>query len=88
MDYGVIAIVAICVLVLVIGALKQRAKALFHFAARAVIGVISIYFCNIFWKMQDISVSVGINPVSFLTVGSLGISGFALLYGIMFYKIL
>ena len=88
MDYGVMAIVAICVLVLIIGALKQRAKVLFHFAVRAVIGVISIYFCNIFWEMQDISVSVGINPVSFLTVGSLGISGFALLYGIMFYKIL
>ena len=32
--------------------------------------------------------SVGLNPVSILTVGSLGTGGVALLYGIMFYNML
>ena len=88
MEYGVIAIIAICALVLIIGALKQKSKALFHFLTRAVLGMISIYFCNEFLKMQSISASVGLNPISFLTVGTLGISGFALLYGIILYQLL
>ena len=88
MDYGVIAIVAICVLVLVIGVLKQKAKLVFQFFARAAVGLVCIYFCNEFLAMQHISVSVGLNPVSFLTVGALGFGGFALLYGIMFYQLL
>lgn len=88
MGYGVAAIVIICVLVLAIGTLKQKSKVLFQFLARAVVGLISIYFCNEMLALQNISVSVGMNPVSFLTVGVLGVSGFALLYGILFYQIL
>lgn len=88
MEYGVIAIIAICVIVLTIGALKQKAQVIFRFVMRAIVGLISIYFCNEFLKMQEISVAVGINPISFLTVGILGFSGFALLYGIMFFQTL
>lgn len=88
MEYGVIAIIAICVLVLAIGALKQKAQVIFRFVMRVIVGLISIYFCNEFLKMQEISVSVGLNPISFLTVGILGFSGFALLYGIMFFQTL
>ena len=88
MEYGVAAIVMICVLVLAIGTLKQKSKVLFQFLARAVVGLVSIYFCNEMLELQNISVSVGLNPVSFVTVGVLGVSGFALLYGILFYQIL
>ena len=88
MKYGVIAIVAICILVLGIGVLKQKFKIMFHFLIRAVVGLIAIYFCNLFLEMQGISVAVGINPISFLTVGTLGFCGFALLYGVMLYEIL
>ncbi len=86
MEYGVLAIVAICVLVLVIGTVKQKSKMFFNFLIRAVLGVTGIYFCNQFLEMQKISVTVGLNPISFLTVGTLGFGGFALLYGIMFYQ--
>ena len=82
MEYGGIAIIAICVLVLVIGGLKQKSKAVFHFLVRSAVGLVSIFFCNTFLEMQGISVSVGLNPVSFLTLGTLGISGIGLLYGI------
>lgn len=88
MEYGVAAIVIICVLVLAIGTLKQKSKVLFQFLARAVVGLVSIYFCNEMLALQNVSVSVGLNPVSFVTVGVLGVSGFALLYGILFYQIL
>ena len=36
----------------------------------------------------DSSINVGLNPVSFLTSGTLGIPGVCLLYGITFYQIL
>ncbi len=88
MGYGVAAIVLICVLVLAIGALKQKSRIFFQFLARAVMGLVSIYLCNGMLELADISVSVGLNPVSFVTVGALGLSGFALLYGILFYQTL
>lgn len=86
MNYGAIAIAAICIMVLIMGALKQRARVVFGFLARMAIGGVGIYFCNLLLAKQHISVSVGLNPVSLLTVGALGISGFALLYGILFYQ--
>lgn len=88
MDYGIIAIVAICALVLLIGTLKQKSRIVFQFLMRASVGLVCIYFFNDFLKSKDISISVGLNPISFLTVGSLGISGVALLYGIMLYRTL
>lgn len=86
MNYGGIAIVIICVFILFIGVLKQKAQFIFDFAMRGILGVVGIHFVNEFLKMQGFDVMVGINLISFLTVGTLGISGLALLYGIMFYK--
>lgn len=88
MEYGVIAIVVICIFILAIGALKKKSKMVFNFFFRAVLGLICIYFCNEFLKMQQIELAVGLNTISFLTTGSLGLSGVALLYGIMLYQIL
>ena len=76
------------VLILVIGILKEKARIVFQFVSRGMIGLICIYFSNEFLKMQESSVAVGLNPISFLTVGTLGFSGFALLYGIVFFKTL
>lgn len=88
MDYGVVAIVAICVLVLVIGALKQKSKVVFQFVVRGAVGLVCIYFCNEFLEAKQMAITVGINPVSFLTAGCLGIGGVVLLYGIMLYQTL
>jgi len=86
MDYGVIAIIVICVFILFIGILKQKVQFVFNFVVRGILGLTTLYFCNGLLKMQGISIGVGINPISFLTIGSLGISGVALLYGILLYK--
>lgn len=47
-----------------------------------------IFFINQYVIPPDSSINVGMNVVSFLTSGTLGIPGVGLLYGIMCYQIL
>ena len=58
------------------------------FFVRAVVGMALIFFINKYVLPSDSSINVGMNAVSFLTSGSLGIPGVGLLYGIMWYQIL
>lgn len=87
-QYGIIAIGAICLLVLMMGIMKEKARAVAVFLSRAAVGVMGICVMNKILESQGSAIAVGVNPVSALTIGSLGISGFALLYGIMFYRTL
>lgn len=59
-----------------------------NFIVRAVIGVAVIFFVNQFLDSQKIPVAVGVNLLSFLTSGILGLPGVALLYGIVCWEIL
>ena len=59
-----------------------------NFFVRAVIGMALIFFINQFVLPDENSMNVGLNAVSFLTTGSLGIPGVCLLYGILFYQTL
>ena len=59
-----------------------------HFFVRAAIGMALIFFINQYVIPSDSSINVGLNAVSFLTSGTLGIPGVGLLYGIMCYRIL
>ncbi len=67
---------------------KKIASAVINFFIRAAIGMALIFFINQFVIPSDSSINVGLNPVSFLTSGALGIPGVGLLYGIMGYQIL
>ena len=78
----------ICVLVLVIGILRRKAEIVLNFLVRTIVGAMAIFFVNLTLAELGIEGMVGINPLSLLTVGSLGTGGFALLYGIVFYHIL
>ena len=75
-------------LVLGIVLFKQKSQVVWNFLVRSVLGAICILFTNDFLATQGIAVAVGLNPVSLLTVGSLGISGLGLLYGIAAFGIL
>lgn len=91
MDYMYAAgcIGVICALVILIGRMKQIGDWAVSFLIRAVLGMISIYFCNeacIYFGMERIT--VGMNLISGLTCGILGFPGVALLYGIMALKFL
>ena len=59
-----------------------------NFLVRAIIGLGIIFFVNKYLDYRNINVSVGLNEISFLTSGFLGIPGGFLLYGILFYGIL
>lgn len=59
-----------------------------NFLVRAIIGSGIIYLVNSFLTSQGILTQVGLNLVTFLTSGMLGIPGVAMLYGITFYQIL
>ena len=62
--------------------------AVINFFIRAIIGMALIFFINQYVLPSDSSINVGLNAVSFLTSGTLGIPGVCLLYGIMCYQIL
>ena len=85
---GMVAILGVCLLVLMIGAMGKKVEWLVNFILRAVMGVVGIYFINLLLTFQEIGVSVGINPVTVLTSGFLGFPGLAVLYGIRFFEIL
>ena len=63
-------------------------KIILNFLIRGIIGLAIIFFVNEFLDGQGISACVGMNPVTFLTSGTLGFPGVALLYGITFYQIM
>lgn len=86
--YGAAAVFVICLIVLLIGVLKKRAVIVLNFIVRAVVGMICIYFINHFLASQGISVAVGMNLISVLTSGTLGVGGVALLYGIVLLQFL
>lgn len=85
-SFGLIA--GACGLVLLITVLKQRAQLVLNFLVRTALGAVCILFVNDLLREQEIALAVGLNPVSLLTAGILGISGVALLYAIVACKFL
>lgn len=83
MEIGIIC--GVCGLVLIIGLMKRKAEYILNFLVRAVVGLIGIYFLDQLMVQKGIDMVLGINPVNALTIGALGVGGFALLYGIMWY---
>ncbi len=65
---------------------EREPHIIINFFIRAIIGFAIIFFVNQFLADKDISVSVGLNPITFVTSGTLGVPGVALLYGITFYQ--
>ena len=61
---------------------KKGTKIIVNFLIRGIIGFAIIF------DGQGISACVGMNPITFLTSGSFGFPGVALLYGITFYQIM
>lgn len=57
-----------------------------NFFVRVILGIAMIFFVNEFLEFENISVRVGMNPLTLLTSGVLGTPGVALLYGIAFYR--
>ena len=67
---------------------KKISSVVINFFIRAVIGMALIFFINQYVIPPGSSINVGLNPVTFLTSGTLGIPGVGLLYGIVCYQTL
>ncbi len=65
---------------------EQRSTIVVNFLVRGILGIALIFFINEFLASRDIDLSVGLNPITFVTSGTLGTPGVALLYGITFYQ--
>lgn len=87
-ETGIAVIVGICLLVLLIGIIKQKAEYVVNFVVRMAVGAAAIVFCNQLLSKNGIDIMVGLNPWSLTTVGLLGAGGFTLLYGIMAYRLM
>ncbi len=61
---------------------------LLNFFLRMVYGAVGIEILNLVFVALGISVSVGLNFVSLLTVGTLGFSGLGLLFAVSAFGIL
>lgn len=57
-----------------------------NFFVRMIIGITVVFLVNQLLLTKEIEVNVGINPVTAVTAGSLGVPGVCLLYGIVFYQ--
>jgi inhibitor of the pro-sigma K processing machinery len=75
------------VLVLLIG-ISGKMEWLLNIAIRCIFGTIGIYCINYIFNKIGIMTMVGINPITVLTSGILGIPGIAVLYGIELYHFL
>lgn len=82
--YGMLALLAVLVLVLTIGALKQKAFFLIGFIIRMTCGVAMIVLVNSVLSYYQVSTLVGVNAISLLTSAILGIPGVCVLYAILF----
>ncbi len=85
---GTLFIVLACICVLLIGAIRKKMEWLLNMVMRSILCTIAIYFMNIALGTFGISVGVGINAVTVLTSGILGIPGLFALYGIAIYQML
>lgn len=59
-----------------------------NFILRAILGMGLIFFINHYVLPDKDTLNVGLNLISFLTSGTLGIPGVCLLYGILMYQFL
>ena len=78
-------LIAVAALLLLISFLGKKAEWLLNFALRGIMGTIAIYMGVTFLGFTSV---VGINAVSILTTGILGIPGIVMLYGLSIYEIL
>ena len=81
-------LIGAAVLLLILSFFARKAEWLINFVLRSIMGTIAIYFINIGVTFLGFTTVVGINAVSILTTGILGIPGIVMLYGLSIYEIL
>ncbi|MBH1941011.1 pro-sigmaK processing inhibitor BofA family protein [Mobilitalea sibirica] len=80
-----LAIIIICVVFIAVCLIKRRPDLIVDFGLRAAIGTAGIYLLDFILRSRGYDFTVGINGLTVLTNGLLGLPGFIMLYGLAFY---
>ena len=78
-------IIIICAAFIIINVVRRRPDLIMDFAKRICVGTAGIYLLDFAMRMGGYDIHVGINGVTMLSNGLLGLPGFILLYGLAFY---
>lgn len=80
-----IGIIVACLVFIAVCVIRRRPDLIVDFGLRAAVGTAGIYLLDFVLSWKGMGISVGVNGVSVLTNGLLGLPGFLLLYGLAFY---
>jgi inhibitor of the pro-sigma K processing machinery len=84
-NYILIGIIVACLIFIAVCVIRRRPDLIVDFGLRASIGTAGIYLLDLILRSKGFDINVGVNGVSVLTNGLLGLPGFLLLYGLAFY---
>lgn len=79
-SYIILMMAAICIVFMLAIVFQRQLKFILQFVLRGILGGIGIVLINFLLAFAGINIGVGINFLSFLIVGALGIPGFITLY--------
>lgn len=82
MGQGILCLAGVCAFILLVAGWQKRMAVLRNFILRLVLGIAVIFTVNGILAKTGVHVAVGMNPVSLLAAGTLGLPGVAMLYGI------
>ena len=78
-------IIAVCLVLISINLIKYRPNLLANFLLRASVGTTGLYLLNMLLRSKEYNIRVGINGLTILANGLLGLPGFLMLYGLAIY---
>lgn len=80
-----IGIIVICIAFIIVCLIKRRPDLLIDFALRACLGTAGIYLLDFMLLRGGYDIHVGVNSMTILANGLLGLPGFILMYGLAIY---
>jgi inhibitor of the pro-sigma K processing machinery len=80
-----IGIIIVCIGFIAFCLIRRRPDLLIDFGLRACVGTAGIYLLDYVLKSQGYHFTVGVNGITVLSNGLLGLPGFILLYGLSIY---
>lgn len=78
-------IIVACIVFIGICMVRKRPDLIVDFMLRACVGTAGIYLLDFVLGIGGYQITVGVNTVTILSNGLLGLPGFILLYGLAFY---
>lgn len=80
-----IIIIAICIFFIAISIIKHKPDRIVNFLLRACVGTAGICLLDFLLGLGGYNINVGLNGITILSNGLLGLPGFIMLYGLAYY---